>query len=297
MTAPDPAQLAAPVDPAAYGPRTRLFTPAFWLVIGFAVMCVLAGAWVALMAPRMFKPRPAQPPAAAAAPIASSVDARLADIQARLAEQQTAPPAPLAPASAEIADLTRRVQRLEDDRRRIAEAAAGAVAAASLSEAASASRPFGGELAIVSTTVADTPDLAALRPLADTGAPTLAALAAEFPDAAAKAAVASRARAQGTGFFATIAQAFAAILTIRRVDKLDGKGVDGVLARAGRHVDDGDLAGAVSELKALPPSGQDAIRSWRERAQKRVDIDRRVAAIRASALAELIQAARTGEAP
>ena len=296
MTAPDPAQLAAPVDPAAYGPRTRLLTPAFWLVIGFAVLCILAGAWIAVMAPKVFKPRPAPPPAPAVAPIAS-VDARLADIQARLAEQQASPPQPLAPASAEIAALTQRVQRLEDDRRHIAGAAAGAVAAASLSEAANASRPFGGELAIISTTVADSPDLRALRPLADTGAPTLASLAAEFPDAAARAAVASRAHAQGAGLFATIAQAFAAILTIRRVDKLDGKGVDAVLARAGRHVDDGDLGGAVAELTALPPPGQEAIRPWRERAQKRVEIDRRVAAVRATALAELIRAARTGEAP
>ncbi len=295
MTAPDPVQLATPVDPAAPGPRTRLLSPSFWIVLGFAVMCILAGAWIGVMAPRVFKPKPPPAPISAAPP-GPSLDARLSDIQARLAEQETRPAAPPAPESAELTALTRRVERLEDDRRRIALSAAGAVAAASLSEAANSSRPFAGELAIVTASAPDSPDLRALRSLAETGAPTLAALAAEFPDAAAKAAVASRART-GTGFFAVIAQAFAAILTIRRVDKLDGKGVDAVLARAGRRVEDGDLGGAVSELKALPPAGQDAIQPWRDRAQRRVEIDRRVAAIRALALADLTRTAREDPAP
>ncbi len=294
MTAPDPAQLAAPVDPAAYGRRTRLFGPAFWLVIGFAVICILAGAWIGIAGPRFFKPSPGPAPASAPAPAPSSIDARLSDIQARLAEQDAHAGQAEPSASTELDALTQRVKRLEDDRLRVSLAAAQAVAAASLSEASSGSRPFAGELAIITGSTGETPELRALRPLAETGAPTLAALAAEFPDAAAKAAVASRARARGTGFFAVVAQAFAAILTIRRVDKLDGKGVDAVLARVGRQVEDGNLGGAVAELKALPPAGQDAIQPWLQRAQRRVEIDRRVAAIRAQALADLTRAARGG---
>ncbi len=137
-------------------------------------------------------------------------------------------------------------------------------------------------------------DLRALRPLAETGAPTVAALAAEYPDAAARAAVASRAHAQGEGVIARIAQAFAAIVTIRRVDQVEGPGVDAVLARAERRVDAGDLSGAIGELSGLPPAGQDAMAAWRVRAQRRAEIDRRVAAVRAAALADLGRMSREG---
>ncbi len=296
MTAPDPVQLTAPLDPAAYGKRPKLFSASFWAVIAFGVLCIIAGSAVVSFGPKLFPPKAAPAPVAAA-PLPSSVDQRLADIQAKLQAQQTAAVSPPVSGSSELEALKARVDRLEADRRRVAGAAAGALAAASLSEAANASRPFSGELSVLEASLPDSPDLRALRPLAETGAPTPTALAAEYPDAAASAAVASRARARGTGILARVAQAFAAILTVRRVDSLEGKGVDPVLARAQRDVDNGDLAGALNELRALPPAGQDAVAAWRMRAQRRVEIDRRVAGIRAGALMALNRAASDGDAP
>jgi hypothetical protein len=296
MTAPDPVQLAAPVDPAAYGHRPKLFGVVFWLAIGFVVMLMAAGYGVAQFGPRLMPLKAAQAPAKPAPkPAGPTLDERLADIQAKLA----APPPAVAaePASAQLSALSDRVARLESDRRRVVGAAAAALAAASLSEAASGSRSFSGELASLEASLPSSTDLRALRPLAETGAPTLTALAAEYPDVAARAAVASRARAQGTGVFARIAQAFAAIFTVRRVDKLEGTGVDAILARAGRDIDDGDLAGALRELSALPPAGQSATADWRARAARRAQIDERVAGIRAAALAQLIGAAAESPAP
>ncbi len=301
MTAPDPVQLTAPLDPAEYGQRTKLFSTSFWAVIAFGVLCIVAGAGVVSLGPKLFPVRAPAKPAGAAANTGSfgavTVDQRLADIQAKLQAQQTAAVSPPVSSSSQIDALTARVERLEADRRRVAGAAAGALAAASLSEAANTSRPFGGELGVLEAALPDSPDLRALRPLAESGAPTLGALAAEYPDAAARAAVASRARARGTGIFARIAQAFAAILTVRRVDRVEGKGVDAVLARGQRDVDNGDLSGAIGELNALPPAGQDAVAAWRARAQRRAEIDRRVAAIRGAALAALNHAANDGSAP
>ena len=298
MTAPDPVQLTAPLDPAAYGQRTKLFSASFWAVIAFGVLCIVAGAGVVTLGPKLFPVRSAARPASAPTQAANqTVDQRLADIQAKLQAQQTAAVSPPTSASSQVDALTARVEKLEADRRRVAGAAAGALAAASLSEAADASRPFAGELNVLEASLPDSPDLRALRPLSETGAPTLSALASEYPDVAASAAVASRARARGTGIFARIAQAFAAILTVRRVDSVTGKGVDAVLARAQRDVDSGDLAGALGELNALPPAGQDAVAAWRARAQRRVEIDRRVAGIRAGALAALNRAAGEGSAP
>src|SRR5262249_34473610 len=128
----------------------------------------------------------------AEASLAPSIDARLADIQARLQAQAAQPPPAAQPApSEEIASLSERVARLEADRRLIAAAAAGAVASASLTEAAASSRPFAGELAVAAAVLPESPDVKALRPLAETGAPTATALAAEYPEAAARAAVAA----------------------------------------------------------------------------------------------------------
>jgi hypothetical protein len=260
--------------------------------MGFCLVCILAGVFVVKLGPTLFpaKPRSAPPAAAAEAPSLPSIDARLADIQARL--QASPPPAaaPVPAPSAELASLAERVDRLEADRRRLVSAASAALAAASLSEAASSARPFGSELAMAQAVLPDSPDVKALRALADTGAPTPGELAAEFPDAAANAAVAVRAHARGDGFFAVVAKAIASILTVRRTDNLQGSGVDAVLGRAERRVNDGDLAGALAELKSLSPPGQEAMAPWRARAQRRLEIDRRVAAIRGSALAELTRA-------
>ena len=297
MTAPDPVQLTAPVDPAAYGDRRRLMGPGFWIAMGFALVCILAGVGVVKLGPKLFPAKPATPPAASEAALSPSIDARLADIQARLPASPAAASAPAPAPSAELASLAQRVERLEADRRRLVSAAAGALAAASLTEAASASRPFAGELAVAQAVLPDSPDVKALRPLADAGAPTLTELAAEFPDAAAKAAVAARAHAQGNGFFATLAKAIASILTIRRTDELQGMGVDAVLARAERRVNDGDLAAALLELKSLSPAGQEAMAPWRARAARRLDIDRRIAAVRGAALAELTRASAQTNAP
>jgi hypothetical protein len=297
MTAPDPANITAPIDPAAYGGRPRLFTATFWALIAFAVLCVIAGYAIAKLGPQLFPIRqPAAPAASSASAPAASLEARVADIQSRLAAEEARPAdAQAAAPSVEISALSARVDRLETDRGRLARAAAGALAAATLSEASSGSRPFVVELAAVEASLPDSAALRALRPLAETGAPTQAALAVEFGDTAARAAVASRARARGEGLFARIAQAFAAILTIRRVDQTEGKGVDAVLARAGHRIDEGDLSGALGELSALPPAGQDAIAGWRARAEKRVEIDRRVGAIRAQSLAELTRVAGEGQ--
>ena len=297
MTAPDPVQLTAPLDPAEYGQRTKLFTASFWAVIAFGVLCIVAGAGVVSLGPKLFPVHAPARPAGAAAPAAVTVDQRLADIQAKLQAQQTAAVSPPVSSSSQIDALTARVERLEADRRRVAGAAAGALAAASLSEAANTSRPFGGELGVLEAALPESPDLRALRPLAESGAPTLGALAAEYPDAAARAAVASRAHARGTGVLAQFAQAVAAILTVRRVDQVEGKGVDAVLARGQRDVDNGDLGGALGELNALPLAGQDAMAAWRARAQRRAEIDRRVAAVRGGALAALNRAASDGVAP
>ena len=166
-------------------------------------------------------------------------------------------------------------------------AASAAVAAGALADAAQTSRPFPGELASLERLMPDSSLVAGLRPLAETGAPTRAALAAEFPDIAARAARAAHAPRPNASFLARMFSALGSLITVRRVDDFTGNSPDAVLTRAERRVDDGDIEGALEQLRTLPPAAQSATADWRERAQRRVDIETRIAILRTAALRDL----------
>lgn len=290
MTAPpEPAGLSAPKDPAEYRPKPRAGAGR-WAVIALCVVSVLAGAAVGIVVPRLLAARP-EPPAVAEAPLAAEP------------ALTPAPPAPAAPdplvvtpaaSSAEIERLTARVDALESQEKSTSQAAAAALAAAALVEAAQGARPFAAELATLRAAVPDLPELDALQRLAEVGAPTRAALAAAFPDYAARAATAARAPGEGAGLADRVGYALAQVVSIRRVGEVTGEGVDARLARAERLVEDGDLDGALRVLDGLSPAAREAMAPWRIRAERRAEIDRQAAALRARALRDLGGAARSG---
>ena len=288
----DPA--AAPVNPADYRRRRsdRIMGPFYWgLMIG-ALTCVLAGIVVAKFLPTLVTVKLPQVPALTrpAAPPAETPAATATPATESSEVAAVSPPLPgVAPPPAQVAELSTRLDRIEAGQKRTTAAAGAALATASLVQAAQSSRPFSGELAAVAALAPDTTDIAALRSIAVTGAPTRSALAVEYADAAAKAAVATRAPAQGEGLVARATRALAAIVTVRRVDHAKGDGPDAVLARADAFAQEGDLENALKELSRLPPRGRDAMTTWRVRAQSRIDIDRHVAAIRDDAIRNLSQ--------
>ena len=287
---PDPSELTAPRDPASYA-RPRLMGPGFWAKIALAVICVAAGAGIATFGARLF-PAPAKP-----APVESTPVARETPPPAAL-ETFTAtvpPPAALEPdRSAELEGLTKRLDTLEASQARTAESAAAALAAAALLDAAQSSRPFSDELAALDQVSSPSAELRALRGLAASGAPSRAALAAQFPEYAARAAGASRATGDGNGLWARIQATLSRIVMVRRVGDLPGKGVDALLAQAERQLDDGDVDHALRTLEELPPAGRQAVEPWVARARTRAEIDRRVSAVRAQALEDLARLARSG---
>lgn len=285
--APDPAEITPPTDPAVYG-RPRRFGVAFWAVVALCVLSVVAGAAVNRFAPRLWS-KTGETPVAATQPAA--VD--LPDLATPAAGNSAAPaPASMPTASsAEIAALQTRVEALEASQTRTVNAAAAALAAASLAEATQSSGPFESELAALERVLPLSGEVRALRPYAESGVPSRAALAADFDAAAAKAAIAARDPGERAGFFARMAHALSAIVTIRRVGA-GGAGPDAVLARAGDAVAQGDLEGALKVLRELPPKGIQAIAPWRSRALQRVAVDRQVASIRAQALTDLMAVSR-----
>lgn len=284
--APDHAEITPPLDPALYAPRRRT---GLWLW-AIALVCLVsvgAGIAVATYGPTWWPsgaPDAAPPPAAPAPqPQAPSSTELLGPPPSRFVAPAPGP---------DLSALEARVATLESAQARTMDAAAAALASALLAEAAESSRPFAAELAALERVLPMSPDALALRSLAESGAPTRAALAADFDDAAARAAVAARDPGEGAGFFARLTHALSAIVTIRRVGSTVGDRPDAVLARAERQVADGDIDGALRMLSALPAGAQEAMSAWRAGAERRAEIDRRVAAIRASALADLAQAAR-----
>ncbi|MES2896964.1 MAG: hypothetical protein V4759_13095 [Pseudomonadota bacterium] len=286
---PDPAELSAPRDPGSYG-RARVMGPAFWAMIVFGLLCIVAGYVLASFGPRLFPAKPR--PAAEAVGFSSPTPAQPA--AAVLTPADPEPALDAGTPSADVARLAQRLETLEGQQARAAQAAAGALAAAALMEAAQTSRPFPGELAALAAVAPPSADLRSLRSYADQGAPSRAALAASFPDYAARAAAAARSPQEDAGLLARIGHALSRIVTIRRVGDVPGTGVDAVLAKAELQVEEGDIVAALNTLDGLPSAGKTALAPWRVRAERRADIDRRIAQVRALALEDLAGLARSG---
>lgn len=180
-----------------------------------------------------------------------------------------------------------RIAALEQSQARMSRAAAAAVAAAALADAAEGSEPFAGELASLERLAPTSRGIRALRDLAEQGAPTRAALVGEFAVAAARAARAADGENADGGFFDTLGRAFRSVFSLRRIGELEGDSADAILARAERRVREGDIEGALSQLQALPEPARDAMSEWTARAERRVEIERRINALRAQALGDL----------
>lgn len=183
--------------------------------------------------------------------------------------------------------LEDRIAALEQSQARMSRAAAAAVAAAALADAAEGSEPFAGELASLERLAPTSRGIRALRDLAEEGAPTRAALVGEFAVAAARAARAADGESADGGFFDTLGRAFRSVFSLRRIGELEGDSADAILARAERRVREGDIEGALSQLQALPEPAREAMSEWTARAERRVEIERRINALRAQALGDL----------
>lgn len=289
MTTPPDRDLAAPKDPAEYRPRPLLGF-GFWAILLFGLVCVVAGMLIALYGPKLLAHRP--PQRLSEAPAVAEPARSPALIAA--SDAPAPPPAPEVAPPAEIAALSARVSALEAQSGRTSHAAAAALAAAALVEASQGSRPFPEEAAALRAVSAASSDLDQLSRLANSGAPSRSSLTTSFPDYAARAASAARRPGEGAPLGDRIVYVLSKVVMVRQVGEASGDGPDAQLARAERFVDDGDFDRAFGALDRLPPAARDAMSPWRVRAERRAEIDRLAAALRARALADLAAAGRTG---
>lgn len=280
MTSPEP---APPADPTSY--RRRGLGVGFWVMMGVCLLCILGGFLFARYVPALF---PVEEKSTLSIPVIPFI-APGPEPEAQPAETAAAPaaPPPQTASGGDLAGLKSRVERLEATHSKTAEAAGVALATAALIEASQTSRPFDKELAQVSHLLPQSPDAAALRTLARTGAPTRQVLAAEFSETAGGAIAAAARPGPNAGLMKRIGYAISSVITIRRVGDVKGKAVDAVLARAENSARDGDLETALNELSTLPPESRGALSAWISDALQRVEIDRRVANIRDASLRAL----------
>lgn len=282
-------QLSAPRDPGSYS-RRRAGLGVGALIL-FGIACVAGGYSLARFGPTLpeiYSDKPRAGATSEIAPLAAEPPPVTAE------EAPIAAPAPIAlPEPAGDDATARRLDALEADRGKLASASASALAASALMQAAQGSRPFAPEVKALAE-LAPGLDLRALQVDAERGAPSRAALAASFPDYAARAASAARAPGDGAGLLDRVGYALSRVVALRRVGEVPGDGPDAILARAERQIDDGDIVGALATLEALPAGAKDALGPWRDQAERRAKIDREIAAIRAQALQELSQLARSG---
>jgi hypothetical protein len=155
--------------------------------------------------------------------------------------------------------------------------AAATLALANVARAAESAMPFKAELAALAVVVPNDPALGALRPLADSGVPSLATLRARFPDAARAALDAERVRAAGGNLFARLWVSVTRLVSIRPIGDVQGTTDADRLARAQADLDRGEVPAAVTEVQNLTGAAAMAMASWRKGAEAHLAVDRAVA--------------------
>lgn len=200
----------------------------------------------------------------------------LQDIEARLGQM---------PSSAEVAALVGEVRRLQEELPAVAQEARAAATAARASyavvaagEASRASGPFEQAHAQLAALLPNDPNVAALEPLSRTGAPTRNELRDRFERMDLDIIRAARQSQAGAGFWGRIQASLAQWIVIRRADA--GDTPEGIVERAENALAGDRLDLAIQELNRLPAAPKRVAQPWINDATRRLEIDRRMAAIR-----------------
>jgi hypothetical protein len=169
---------------------------------------------------------------------------------------------------AEIRAAAEEASALEREAVVAAEAAATRAALAELSAALDAGAPFAGPLEDIATrTEGPVPDILAEH--AADGIPALTALQEQFPEAARSALAVSTRAAAESGEVGPLTAFLRNQLGARSLEPREGNDPDAILSRAEAALRQGDLATALTELSALPETGQAEMAGWASLAETR----------------------------
>lgn len=196
------------------------------------------------------------------------------DIELRVAALErnaltTDVPQRLATITTDISALMQRIAHLEAiDPNVTMKRAAAELALANLVAVSSTDQGFAVELQTFRTLMPTAPEAGELAPIALRGVPTQRTLNERFADMAAKALAAEKA-GHATTWLGRLWANFSNLIVIRRVGETAGQDSESILARAGVRLDKGDLAGALTEMKALKGAARASATPWLNDAKSR----------------------------
>jgi hypothetical protein len=168
-------------------------------------------------------------------------------------------------------------------------AASIAVLALSLEQRFAAGAPFAAELAALSRLGVGADALAPLKPFAESGAPSLSALAASW--AKVEPAVAAAAPPSERSGWDRLLDHMRALVRVHRVGEAAGSDEsDPPVARIGAALERGDLAAALDAFGLLPEASRAAGAAWDDAAKARATAARAASALRADAIGSLAAA-------
>ncbi len=217
------------------------------------------------------------------AKLGALAEAHLAGDTSDLAPQLTTLDQRIAKLEAALPELSTAIDRSSAS----AKSGAAAIAFANLRNAVAAGRPYAAELAGLKSLIPDPGDLGALPLHAETGIPTVAALADTLTKLAETSAAAPPAPAETSILDSMMASAKSAI-SIRRIgaDATGGK-PEAVLARADAALKQGDLATAIKEVELLPAQARDPFAGWLDDARARASANDSLSKLESTVLASL----------
>ena len=168
-------------------------------------------------------------------------------------------------------------------------AASVAVLALSLEQRLAAGAPFAAELAALSQLGVGADALAPLKPFAESGAPSLSALAASW--AKVEPAVAAAAPPPERSGWDRLLDHIRALVRVRRVGEAAGSDEsEPPVARIGAALERGDLAAALEAYGRLPEASRAAGAAWADAAKAREAAAKAATALRADAIGGLAAA-------
>ncbi|TIO08057.1 phage tail protein [Mesorhizobium sp.] len=159
-----------------------------------------------------------------------------------------------------------------------------AIAASALKAALDRGAPFAAELETFAAISPDAPEIAILRPHAEKGVPTRAAIAAEMA-AAANAMVAAAAPVdQNAGFLQNLLSSAESLVKVRPIGAVEGAGAPETVARMEVAVNRGDYAKALSEYDTLPEAVKAAGADFAGKLKARIEVETQVDALISGAM-------------
>ena len=167
--------------------------------------------------------------------------------------------------------------------------AAEAILAISLNERLNAGAPFAQEMAALARLGADGGRLSALKPFADAGAPTLAALGAAFAKIA-PGVIAAATPPSGGGVIDRLLDHMRKLVRVRKVGAVAGGDADALVSRVSAALARGDLSAALDAYEGLPDAARQASRDWAQAAEARQAAGAAAEGLRADAVGRLAAA-------